>query len=78
MKNSKDACRAIERLVGGSFGMDMEWILFDKREKDLDPRLKSAARIITDIYMITHAENGKCNHESWENLKYEILKQPEK
>mgnify|MGYP001560779773 CR=1 FL=1 len=73
MKNPHRALDAIERLVGGDFGMDMEWLLH-KKEK-VDPRLKTAAKIITDIYIIAHAE-GQCGggHPSWEDKKYKILK----
>lgn len=78
MQNPHRALEAIERLVGSDFGMDMEWLLVDvknKKEK-IDPRLKQAAEIIGQIYMISHAE-GKCLHKDWEQIKYDILKQPE-
>jgi hypothetical protein len=74
MKNCYKALEAIEVLVGGDFGLEMEWLLYDQREKDIDPRLKQAAKIITDIYMIAHADTiHPCKHQEWENKKYKIL-----
>jgi pterin-4a-carbinolamine dehydratase len=72
MKNSHKALQAIEVLGGGDFGLDMESLLH-KKEK-VDPRLKTAAQMITDIYMMAHAEVSGCHHPDWENKKYEILK----
>ena len=76
MKEPFKALQAIHRLVGGSFGMDMEYLLY-KPPKKLDPKLKTAARIITDIYCIAHAEISRCGHPEWEKIKDEIMKQPE-
>jgi hypothetical protein len=78
MKNYFKALQAIEVLVGNDFGMDMEWLLYDKREKNVDPRLKFAAKIITQIYRIAHADTSTCKHTDWENEKYEILSGAEK
>ena len=78
MKNQYKALQAIERLVGGSFGLDMEWLLVEKqRGKEIDEKLLKAAEVITDIYMISHAENSPCNHTDWQEKKYKILKFPE-
>lgn len=71
--NPYKALEAIEVLVGGDFGLDMESILYEKRKK-IDPKLKEAARLIGKIYQIAHSE-GKCRHEDWERLKYEVLKE---
>lgn len=72
MKNPHRALEAIEVLVGNDFGMDMEWLLHDKRKKKIDPRLLEAAEVITQIYRIAHAE-GSCYHEDWAKEKYKIL-----
>jgi len=77
MKNPHKALQAIERLVGGDFGFDMECYLFDKRIKKKNKRLVEAAKIITEIYCIAHSENANCGHENWEQKKYDILKQEE-
>ena len=79
MRNPHKALEAIERLVGGDFGLDMEMVLYDKNaRKNVISRLKAAARVITDIYIIAHAENSKgCKHENWEEKKYKILAEPE-
>jgi len=78
MRNPHEALRAIEVLVGGDFGLDMEMIAtpIKKGGKKIDHRLKQAAELITTIYMIAHAENG-CKHPDWENKKYEILRDAE-
>ncbi len=73
MKNPHKALEAIETLVGGDFGMDMEWLLNDT--KKVDKRLKQAAEVITKIYMIAHAETlHACSHPDWEDIKFKILK----
>ena len=78
MKNPYKAVKAIERLVEGDLGLDMERRVHDEKEKKCDPRLKLAAKIITDIYKISHAEDKcLCSHKDWEKIKYEILNQPE-
>jgi len=80
MKNPFDALKAIERLVGSDFGMDMEFYLVDKPKKNkiwLKKNLRQAAKIITDIYVIAHAEGPCGGHPNWENKKYEILKKYE-
>ena len=80
MKNPHRALEAIERLVGGDFGMDMEWLLAEQEEgkvKDTDPRLLTAAKIIGDIYIIAHAEGNCTGHPSWEEKKDEVLAHPE-
>ena len=78
MKNALKALEAIEVLTGSDFGLDMECLLYmPKRQmtkKKYKEMLETAARIITDIYTISHAENSKCKHEDWENKKYEIIK----
>ena len=75
MKHPNKALEAIEILVSGDFGLDMEWLLHDKRKK-VDPKLKQAAEIITKIYCIAHAEtNHHCQHSDWEQIKYDILKE---
>jgi hypothetical protein len=79
MKNTYKALEAIEVLVGGDFGMDMEWLLYDKREKKIDPRLIQSAEIISKIYQIVHSETiHSCQHPDWENIKYDILSKAEK
>lgn len=77
MKNPYRALEAIHRLVGGKFGMDLEWWLSDERIKKKDKRLVIAAEIITKIYLIAHSEVSRCNHKDWEDVKYKILKQSE-
>lgn len=77
MKNPHKALEAIERLVGGDFGMDMEWYLIDDRIKRKNKRLVEAAKLIGLIYMIAHAEGHCKGHPSWDEKKYEILKQKE-
>ncbi len=78
MKNSHKALEAIERLVGGDFGLDMEWYSTStpkNRNKDpkwLQENLLEAAQLITKIYMIAHAE-GNCNHPEWEKEKFKVL-----
>lgn len=77
MRNPYKALEAIERLVGGDFGLDMECLLNDKRKKKLDPRLKEAAEIINNIYCIAHAEVSEgCKHDGWEDIKDKILAEP--
>ena len=77
MKNPHEALRAIEVLVRGDFGLDMEFIASDiGKGNKVSPKLRQAAQMITDIYMIAHAENG-CKHPDWENKKYEILRDAE-
>ena len=76
MKNPHKALEAIEMLVGGDFGMDMDFLLYDDREKNLDPRLKKAAEVITKIYCIAHSETvHSCSHEEWEKIKYDVIKE---
>ncbi len=73
---------AIEVLTGGDFAMDMECFLYDvgTAHKNWDKRilkknLKFAAKIITTIYQIAHAENPhQCSHEDWAKIKYDIIK----
>lgn len=74
MRNPLDALRAIERLVGGDFGSDMEWLLIGKEK--VDTRLKQAAEIIGKIYLIAHSEVSTCEHPDWEKVKYEVLADP--
>jgi hypothetical protein len=76
MKNAFKAIEAIEKLVGGDFGMDMEFYLYDRPKLDktqLKKRLRQAARLITDIYVIAHAESTCTGHPSWQKKKYEVL-----
>lgn len=81
MRNPHKALEAIERLVGGSFGMDMECFLAGMSkipDKELRKNLKWAAEIITKIYCISHAENSRgCSHPNWEKIKFEILAREE-
>lgn len=82
MKNPLKALEAVERLVGGGLGMELEWYLYKpeviKRKEDLHRMLKLASKVITEIYCIVHAENSHtCRHEAWEKIKYEILAKPE-
>lgn len=73
MKNKLKALEAIEILVGEDFGFEMENILYNK-DKNIDPILKQAAKIITDIYCIAHSETKHhCQHPEWEKIKYKIL-----
>jgi hypothetical protein len=64
-------------LVGGDFGMDMDCFLggaYKIKTKELRDKLKTAARIIIEVYKIAHAENTKgCSHSDWEEIKYKIL-----
>ena len=77
MTNPHKALEAIERLVGGDFGLDIEWWLTDKRLKKKDKMKIEMAKMIGMIYMIAHSE-GRCRvHKDWENIKYKILAQPE-
>ena len=79
MKHPHRALEAIERLVGSDFGLEMEWHLHDKAVKDrrwLEDNLKQAARVITDVYLIAHAEGHCTGHPSWEDKKEEILATP--
>ena len=73
-QNPHRALEAIERLVGGDFGLDVEWWLTDPKKSKQDKMKVEMAKLITQIYMIAHAE-GKCRHKDWELKKYEILKQ---
>jgi hypothetical protein len=85
MKNPFKAVEAIERLTGGSFGMIIEelaakdekgkWVV--KRPTRERKTLREMAALITDIYMISHAEGNCKGHPSWEGKKYEILKREE-
>jgi hypothetical protein len=77
MKNPHKALEAIERLVGGDFGLDMEWYIHDDRVKRKNKRLLEAAKIITEIYLIAHAEGHCGGHTNWQDRKYEILQQPD-
>lgn len=77
-KNPYKALEAIEVLVGSDFGLDMEMYLVRPEKLDktqLKKRLRQAAKVITDIYIISHAE-GSCTggHDKWQEKKYEILK----
>jgi len=78
MRNTQKALEAIERLVGDSFGMDMEWYLHTKEKMNktqLKKNLRHAAKIITEIYKIAHADTmHACSHQDWEGIKYKILK----
>ena len=74
MRNPHKALQAIERLVGGNLGMDVEWRLADKKFRGIN---KKMAEVIVDIYIISHAEGQCTGHPSWENKKYDILKQDE-
>ena len=61
--------------------MDMECFLYDipkgrkYHKTTLKKDLKQAAKIITEIYTIAHAENSRCGHSNWEEKKYKILKE---
>lgn len=82
MRNPHKALEAIERLVGGDFGMEMEWYAhFHAKDRDihwLKTNLRIASRLISEIYCISHAENSKgCKHEDWEKIKYDILAKEE-
>lgn len=81
MKNPMKALEAIERIVGSDFGMDMEFYYMDKPEWNkvqLKKNLRLAAKLITQIYRIAHADTlHACSHSNWEKEKYEILKQPD-
>lgn len=70
------ALQAIERLVGGDLGMEMEFLLTDERldKTKIDPRLLDAAKIITEVYCIAHSEVAACSHEDWEQKKFTIMK----
>ena len=75
MKNPHKALEAIEVLVGGDFGMDMEFIATGQKVRRPISTLRKAAKMITDIYMIAHAENNHaCSHSNWEEIKYKIIK----
>lgn len=79
MKNSYKALEAIEILVGSDFGLDMEWFLHHstkkESEKKIREQLNEAAKIITRIYQIAHAETTHgCRHEDWEAIKYQIIR----
>ena len=80
MKNPHKALEAIERLVGGGFGMDMEMLIYEaeKGKRKVEPQLLEAAKIITEIYCIAHAE-GTCGggHTIWQQKKFDILATPE-
>ena len=75
MKNAEKALEAIEILVGGDFGNDLE--LFTHKMKDIaNPKntLRQAGLIFSQIYRIAHAETKhNCSHESWEEEKFAIL-----
>lgn len=73
MKNPHKALEAIEILVGGDFGLDVEWWATDKRIKKKDKMKIQMAKLITEIYKIAHAE-GRCEHKDWQQIKYEVLK----
>jgi hypothetical protein len=79
MKNIYKTLEAIEVLVSDDFALDMECFAHNignqKFSKlDLYKMLKEAAKRITEIYVVAHAENTKgCNHEDWEQKKYEII-----
>ena len=77
MKNPKKALEAIEILVGGDMGFELENFLVDKKTNvDRDSLLFQSAKIITEIYCIAHSE-GECEHPDWEELKYKIIKKYE-
>ncbi len=81
MRNVYKTLEAIEYLVSDDFGMEMEFIDNEKKfPKELDKErlrlLKEAARRITTIYQIAHAENSKgCKHPDWEEIKYKVIKE---
>lgn len=76
MKNTRKALEAIELLSGSSIGLDLEAYLYEKRVTKKDPLLEAAARIVTEIYKIAHAENSRdCKHETWEDIKYNVIKE---
>lgn len=74
MKNPHKALEAIEILVGGSFGMDMDCYVYGMmKPKNTEDTLMEAAKLITKIYMIAHAEVSRgCSHEDWEKIKYRV------
>lgn len=77
-KNAFKAIEAIERLVGGDFGVDMEMYVATKpklNKTQLKKQLRQAAKIITDIYIIAHSEGACPGHPEWQQKKYDILKQ---
>ena len=75
MKDPIKALEVIEILTGDSFGLDMEFIASDiGKGNKVSPKLKEAAKRISDIYMIAHAEVSNCRHSDWEKKKYEILR----
>jgi hypothetical protein len=72
MQNPHRALEAIDILTGSDFGLDVEWWMTDGK-KGKDKMKLQMAKLITQIYMIAHAE-GKCKHEDWSQIKYDILK----
>ena len=74
MTSPLKALEAIEFLVSGDFGEEMELLLYDKKN-NVDPILRQAAQIISDIYLIAHAETKHtCKHPDWKTKKSEVLK----
>lgn len=86
MKHPHKALEAIEILVGGDFGMYMECILYEPKKPfkkytikdvaELKKKLDYAAKVITQIYRIAHADvTHGCRHELWETEKYKIIRE---
>lgn len=78
MRNPHKALEAIEILTGGDLGLDLEFISTEKNLKKIKnplTTLRRAARLITEIYIIAHAEVSNCKHHSWEEEKYKIIKE---
>jgi hypothetical protein len=80
MKNPHKALEAIEYLVGGDFGIEMEcytYEMFETGKKwnktQLKKNLRDAAKLITTIYQISHAEISTCNHTDWQKIKNNLL-----
>lgn len=72
--NPYKALQAIEILVGGDLGTDIEWWLADKQKRKHDKMKLEMAKLIGQIYKIAHSE-GRCRgHDDWEQIKHQIVK----
>jgi hypothetical protein len=77
MTSQQKALKAIEYLTGDDFACGLEWWMCDNaKRKDLsedEERLLEAAKLLGQIYRISHAE-GNCKHPDWEKEKDRVIK----